>query len=417
MESTSGRARGRVWRSTIGAVGLIAVATLVPAGSAAAHEKHHHDSDGTGFSVVATGLDNPRGLAIRSNGQLVVGEAGHAGTDGCFAGNPEDPEGQTCIGFTSQISTINVRTGTHRPIVTGLVSIGDGPIATTGVDGVATQGNKVYGIMTAAPQGAPPAEACGDQPGCPEALDAAKAQFGKLIRARRHHSWSAVADVGSYNYDYIVDNKATLDPDNPDFQPGDANPYGLAAGHRDMYVVDGGSNTLDRVTRSGRIEVLAYIPNPPGEPGERFPYDSVPTCVAKTEHGVVVGDLAGRLWNWSHGNLTQIEVPADMLHSINGCAVDEDDNIYAVDMFSGFSEQGFLPNTGSVVQVTDDGVASVIATGLNLPGGIAIGRHGKIYVSNNAVCPADVAGLPPDLCPSSGEVVRLDHRAEEHDDD
>jgi hypothetical protein len=405
--------RSRTWKTLTGAIGIAALTGILPVGNAAADGPHH---DGTGFKTVATGLDNPRGLSFRSNGELIVGEAGHAGDAGCFEGGPE---GTTCIGFTSQISAINVKNGTHWPIVRGLVSLGDGPIGPTGVDGVATRGNKVYGIMTASPQGAPPDEACADAT-CVNALHKAKNQVGKLIRVKGPSSWHRVASVGKYNYNYIVANKDRLGiADNPDFQPGDANPYAMAAGpHGTFYVVDGGSNTLDLVKPNGKIKVLAYLPDPPGPPDMRFPYDAVPTCVAVTEHGVVVGDLAGRVWNYSHGALEQMKVPDGMLHSTNGCAVDADGNVYVVDMFAGFSEQfGFAPNTGSVVMLGDDGETEVIAMGLNLPSGIAIGHDGAIYVSNNGVCPADITGLPPELCPSSGEVVRLDHRAQQDGED
>ena len=399
-------AGARPVRASLAAIGLIALTGITPGGVASAGGGHHHR---TGFHVVASGLDNPRGLAFRPNGQLIVGEAGHAGTDACFPGNPENPGGQTCIGFTSQISVISVRNGSHWPIVTGLVSVGDGPVGTTGVDGVTTRGHGVFGIITASPQGAPPPEACGGNADCVDALTAATAQLGKLIRGRHNRHWSTVADVGAFNYDWIV--ATNPDPANPDFQPGDANPYAVTNGHRGFYAVDGGSNTLDFVKPNGDIKVLAYLPNPAGPVDQRFPYDAVPTCVAKTPRGVVVGDLAGRVWKWSHGKLTRIHVPAGMLNHVNGCTADDDGNVYVVDMFSGFTPTfDFLPNTGSVVKIGPHG-AKTIAKGLNLPGGIAIGPGGGIYVSNNAICPADLTGVPAEVCTASGQVVRLQRRA------
>jgi hypothetical protein len=312
------------------------------------------------------------------------------------------------VGFTSQISSINVVTGRHRPLVTGLISGGDGPVATTGVDGVSTQGGRILGIITASPQGVPPVEACAGNAGCLAALTKARSQVGKLIQVSRGGAVRNVADVGRFNYDYIVANKARLDPDNPDFQPGDSNPYGVLGVPSGAFVVDGGSNTLGFVKNSGRVSVLAYLPNPTGPPDLRFPYDAVPTCVTATSRGLYVGDLAGRLWLWSGGQLSQVPVPAGLLHSTNGCAADASGNVYVVDMFTGFDPDfGFAPNTGSVVKVTPSGAASVVASGLNLPSGIAVSRTGQIYVSNNGICPADTTGVPAGLCPSSGEVVRI----------
>ncbi len=387
----------------VAAVAALAIGSVVlsaPQAGAQARTAAHRD-----FTVVARGLDNPRGLSVLPSGNLVVGEAGHAGTDACFPGGPE---GTLCIGFTSQISVIDVATGRHRPIVKGLVSGGDGPIGTTGVDGVSTVGGRVFGILTGSPQGAPPAAACAGDAGCLATRARAKAQVGKLIQAKWDGSWTSIADVGRFNYRYIVRNKARLDPDNPDFTPGDSNPYGVDATAKGAYVVDGGSNTLDWVSSSGDITVLAYLPNPPGLPTERFPYDAVPTCVVATDRAVYVADLAGRLWTWTkRAGLRQVALPDGRLHATNGCAADAHGNVYVVDMFAGFDPDfGFAPMTGSVVKVTPSGRSWVVARGLNLPGGIAVDGD-DVYVSNNAVCPADVTGLPPQLCPSSGQVVRL----------
>src|SRR5690348_6534514 len=58
-------------------------------------------------TVVATGLDNPRGLALDGHGRLYVGEAGHAGPF-CVGAGEMGPE---CVGLTSQIGWINLASG------------------------------------------------------------------------------------------------------------------------------------------------------------------------------------------------------------------------------------------------------------------------------------------------------------------
>lgn len=401
--------KGRIDRSRrrIGVLALLSLAAaILPAGSAVAAV-----GNASGYSSVATGLDNPRGLAFKADGTLVVGEAGHASSDVCLDGGPE---GTVCIGFNSQISAVDVATGSHTPLLTGFVSLGDGPLATTGIDGVTTVGNQALGIVTISQQALPPLAACDGDATCQQALTRAAHQVGRLVRVAGNGVAKDVANVGAFNYDYVVANAATLDPDNPDFAPGDANPYDVVAVPGGSYVIDAGSNTLDFVTSSGKISVLAYIPNPEGPPDQRFPYDAVPTCVTNTRQGVYVADLAGRLWKWSNGSLTEVALPDGMLFAANGCTSDKMGNVYVVDMFSTFGEFGFAPNTGSVIKVTPSGHASVIATGLNLPGGIAVARGGGIYVANNSVCPNDVSGLefPFNLfCPVTGEVVLLNAAA------
>jgi hypothetical protein len=69
-----------------------------------------------GFTVIVSGLDNPRDLDFAPNGRLYVAEAGHGGApQDCVAGGPE---GNICPGFTSGISVIGRRgtgaSGGHR---------------------------------------------------------------------------------------------------------------------------------------------------------------------------------------------------------------------------------------------------------------------------------------------------------------
>jgi len=60
-------------------------------------------------------------------------------------------------------------------------------------------------------------------------------------------------------------------------------------------VADAGFNTLDFVDRSGKISILQYFgwrdPNP-----NNFPSDAVPTCVARTDDALWVGQLSGQLF-------------------------------------------------------------------------------------------------------------------------
>src|SRR5713101_8711113 len=69
------------------------------------------------FTTVASGFDNPRGLAFGEDGQLYVGAAGKGG-DKCVPGGRE---GDICPGLTSAISVIP-RHGQPYRIVSGLFS-------------------------------------------------------------------------------------------------------------------------------------------------------------------------------------------------------------------------------------------------------------------------------------------------------
>src|SRR5262249_56078053 len=94
------------------------------------------------------------------------------------------------------------------------------------------------------------------------------------------------------------------DPGNPDFNPGDADPYGVLAADGGVYVADGGSNTLSFVRNGGKMKGLAYVPHPPRH---QPVYDAVPTCLAKARGSIFIGTLAGSLLRRPDGQLTQAQ--------------------------------------------------------------------------------------------------------------
>lgn len=224
-------------------------------------------------SRVVSGLDNPRDLAFGPHGQLYVAEAGHGGPE-CFAGGEE---GTTCAGFTSRISQIDIARGTFQPIVTGIASFADEDgFGATGVDGISILHGAIYGIITSSASAIPH--------GAYSATTTAglQAQLGRLIVANQNGEWKAVANVGDTDFAWSLDNQ--------DLVPGqfpDANPYGVLALPGKAWVVDAGSNTLDRVRPDGSVEVVAFIPNPAVS-------DAVPTCIDRGADGALyIGELTG----------------------------------------------------------------------------------------------------------------------------
>ena len=120
--------------------------------------------------------------------------------------------------------------------------------------------------MATNPNGAPPASVCNGAKDCLDAIAAAQ-HLGGVLRADRNGNFEWKQNVGSFDFQWVADNNATIPLDgwqscqqsppyrggtcNPDFNPGDANPYAMAAGKGGNYVVDGGSNTLTWVPRHG----------------------------------------------------------------------------------------------------------------------------------------------------------------------
>jgi hypothetical protein len=320
---------------------------------------------------VAGGLDSPRGLAFLPNGQLVVAEAGHGGCQSFDA----------CLGLTGQVSVVNVATGAHTPLVSGLFSQWDPEGGAVGLGGLSTQGGRLLGIMGLAPQVVSNLSSAGvgcGLPDCSAVLAAGAREAGALLKFSQGGTFKSIANVGAVDYQFTADN-----PGGDMFgHEVDSNPYGLLALPSGTYVADAGSNVLDSVTNNGNISILQrfVVPKPP----EPFPTDAVPTCVASAGGHLVVADLAGRIWQVAGGNATLLADQSGDHYT--GCAADAAGNVYAVSLFNG---GGFpTPGTGSIVKVDPSGAVSTLpgTDTLFFPNMIAIGPHGSLYVSVGSVC-------------------------------
>lgn len=380
---------------------LVVAVTLAVAGGASAAAPRDR------FHTVAWGLDNPRGLAFLPDGALAVAEAGHSGPL-CFGPG-------ACLGLSGQVVALDLSRHEQKVLAAGLPSVG-GPFAPFGLGGLAVQRGRLYAIVGVNPQAfGDPATDCQGQPdvsSCVSTVTAVVNGAGSLNRVRSTHSnrgYTEVANVGRYDFNWIV--TANPDPGNPDFAPGDADPFGLTAGpHGGFYVVDAASNTLDFVTERGEIKVLAFVPDPPNH---QPIYDSAPTCAATTPRGdVYVATESNSLYRWDGTALIEV-VRGDKLGQVIGCTADRRGNLYLANLDS--SVEGFIgkPFDGSIVKVTPQGKTSYVATGLNYPTGLTLGPDGDLYVGINGLCPNDLSLLtpensPPGGCPASGQVVRFE---------
>jgi hypothetical protein len=365
---------------------------------------------GARLRTVASGLDNPRGLAFLPTGKLAVAEAGHAGTL-CLA------PGQ-CVGLSGRVIAIVPSHHRRTVLANGLPSLG-GPFAPFGLGGLTVQRGKLYAIVGENPQVfGNPATDCQGQPdvsSCVTTVTAVQNGVGFLNRVRStdaNRGYEGVAGVGRFDFDYTV---AHPDPGNADYMPGDGNPFGLTAGpHGGFYVVDGGSNTLDFITRRGDVSVLAFVPDPPNH---QPIYDAAPTCAARTPNGdVYIGTESNSLYRWDGKTLTEV-LRGGKLGQVVGCTADSRGNIYLANLAStiGESSTGFIekPFDGSIVKVTPKLKTSYVLRGLNLPTGLTLAPDGHLYFAINGLCPRDLSLLnnqnsPRGACPASGTVVRLE---------
>jgi hypothetical protein len=353
---------------------------------------------------LASGLDSPRGLAFTPSGTLLVAEGGHGGDVCTSAGEL----GQLCLGTSAQISKVDLRTGAHTPLAKGLYSRSVTLEGITGVDAVSASSAGLFATMTAFPQELD-GKTCDGQPAdCATVLAAARAQAGRLIEVAPTGTWKEVADVGGGDFGWAGAHSGFST------EPPNGNPYGLFSLRSGTFVADAGANTIDFVSAGGQVRVVSAFAPP--APPIGFPADTVPTCVTVLRGNLYAASLSGHLWKRA-GSFTPTDVPVvdgggkSLLHHVTGCTSDPKSGaIYLVDMWATPGPPipagpGSAAGTGSVVRVDADGKASVVASGLDFPNGIALARDGSLYVTVGSTCTA--VGTPFPYCAKGGGIVHI----------
>ncbi|WP_432479738.1 ScyD/ScyE family protein [Nocardioides sp. GXQ0305] len=321
--------------------------------------------------VIATGLDNPRGLAFDRRGSLYVAESGTGGAGPCFPG----PEGPTvCFGESGGVTKIG-RHGQRR-VVDGLGSIaneGTGEFA-IGPSDVAFAGRKMFVTE-----------------GLGLDLDFSNtvpelADMGQLLAVSGKHGVVTVADLAAFE-----------DANNPTGDEENVNPNSMIRGKKGMVVADAGANDLLLVKKNGRVKVLAIFPN--RTVGDAT-FDEVPTSVQRGPDGAwYVGQLTGFPFLPGVANVYRVSASGDVTVAATGftniidIAFDKHGRLYVLEIFA----NGLLSGdpTGALIRVDDDGSQTeIMSEGLITPGGLTIRGHAA-YVSNCGTC----AG--------AGEVLRI----------
>jgi hypothetical protein len=333
--------------------------------------------------VVATGLDNPRGLAFGADGALYVAEAGRGGSSSICqpqGGAPPTAPPQ-CYGPTGAITRI-VAQGDQRRVAVGLPSMAN----STG-EGALGPHDISFGLgamwVTVG---------LGNNPLARGPFEAAGVRLGRLVRVESNGSWTEVLDLSAH--------EAVANPDGGAI---DSNPFGLQILSSGAVFTDAGGNALVNVAADGALSTLALFPNRTVPFGAgAVPMQAVPTSVVQAPDGsFFVGELTGfpfpvgaaRVYSVPSSGGTPVVVASGFTNIID-IALAPDGGGYVLEHDAdGITGPG---TAGRLIRVNANGSTTVLTNAnLTKPGGVAIGPDGAIYVTNYS------------NSPGIGEVVRL----------
>lgn len=303
----------------------------------------------TTWTVVATGLVNPKGMTFGDDGTLYVAESGKPGE--VDVPLPVNFGGKGPIGTNARISRVRPGAG-REDFVTGLPNVGlYGGVEMLGAASVATLNGQLYevaaGHMTVSP---------------------------KLSRVAPNGAMTAIADVGAYN---------NANP--PPASNGDAvplgNPYDLIALGGNLYITDGNYNRVLKATPDGTLRILAAWPNSPVTVGG----------TAGPDGNLYVAQFSPAPYNPGTGRIDRVAPDGTITEGVVkglttpiDVAFAPDGTMYVLRYAAEFSPEKlrYLPFGGEVQRVKPDGTIEPVVTNLVFPTSLAFGRDGALYVTN-----------------------------------
>lgn len=332
----------------------------------------------SGFSVVASGLDGPRGLKFGPDGALYVAEAGSGGdtlSSNFTCEQVPSPFGPYHGGPTARVSRISAG-GQRTTVVDGLPSAktslpsGD----TLGAADVAFIGSNLYVLVAGG----------GCSHGNPDTPN------GVIKVDPDHGTWSYIANLSAFQAANPVANPA---PSVEDREP-DGTWYGMVAVRGDLYATEPNQQEIDRISpTTGKINRVVDV-----SPSSELWVG--PTGI--TYHGnFFFGNLAPFPINPGSANVFKLTPSGNFkvwdtgFTTVVGLAFDNRDRLYVLELSDA---PGFpSPGAGKLVRISPSGRVEDILTGLVVPTAMTIGPDGAIYISNFGAAP-----------PGLGQIIRVE---------
>src|SRR5262245_49926927 len=309
-------------------------------------------------TVIMSGLDSPRGLAIGPEGALYVVESGHGGTGPC------SPLRNIvyCLGPSGAVT--RWFHGTQERVLEGLPSLLGANGDVTGPQRLSFQGRGA-GYLTFGFGGAPELKANFGPDG---------ALLGTLVKFTPGGRVLLEADLRDYE-----------GRNNPDHGIFESNPFAVLALPGEELVTDAGGNSLLRVEANGDISTVATFPSRVNGRST----DAVPTSIAIGPDGAYyVSELSGVPFSTNAARIYRVVPGTDPVVYLTNftTAIDlkfgPDKNLYVLEHSSGPT---FFAGVGKITRITPAGIRTVVVTGLDRPTQMVIDNDGTIYVVNHGI--------------------------------